>query len=178
MKELRQQLQIALDDLNEAAQLGEGDLLVVGTSTSEVIGEKIGSGGSEEVADALFAEFKAFEEKTGAFTAFQGCEHINRALVLPRQAARQRGYDEVSVIPHTKAGGSMCTHAYHHGKDMMVVENVRAEAGIDIGDTLIGMHLKPVAVPVRSTVKTIGDAHVTMARTRPKLIGGVRATYA
>ena len=122
-------------------------------------------------------KLSAFQAKTGVGLAFQCCEHLNRALVLPREIAEERGYDEVSVVPVRKAGGSMATYAYQQIKDPVVVEHIQAEAGIDIGDTFIGMHLKHVAVPIRTSIKEIGYAHVTLAKTRPKLIGGERAVY-
>ncbi|PSL45789.1 uncharacterized protein (TIGR01440 family) [Salsuginibacillus halophilus] len=174
---LKTHLKENLDTLQEQAGLTSGDLLVIGTSTSEVAGRHIGSAGSDEVAAALFEVFTTFSAQTGAALAFQGCEHINRALVLDKQTAVARGYEPVTVVPQGKAGGAMSTYAYKHMAAPVVVEHIQAEAGIDIGDTLIGMHIKPVAVPVRGPHTNIGDAHVTMARTRPKLIGGARAIY-
>lgn len=167
----------ALDELQEQAHLKPGQLLVAGVSTSEVRGAKIGSDSADDVASALFEAFAGFAEKTGAVLAFQGCEHINRAVTLPKSYAEKHGLEPVTVIPVKKAGGSMAAHAYRHLDDPVVVENVQADAGIDIGDTLIGMQLKPVVVPVRTSITEIGEAHVTFARTRPKLIGGVRAVY-
>ncbi|MFB5662747.1 TIGR01440 family protein [Alteribacillus sp. HJP-4] len=170
-------LRTCLEALRKAAPLDQRHLLVVGASTSEVVGKKIGTTGSADAAAALFEELQVFSKETGVSLAFQGCEHINRALVIDRKTAEKKGLAEVSVIPHGKAGGAMVTHAYHHLEDPVIVEHVQADAGIDIGDTFIGMHLKHVAVPVRCEVTSIGEAHVTMARTRPKLIGGERATY-
>ncbi|AOM81570.1 TIGR01440 family protein [Salisediminibacterium beveridgei] len=171
-------LTTALDELQEQANLKPGQLLVAGVSTSEVRGAKIGSNSADEVASALFEAFAAFAEKTGAVLAFQGCEHINRAVTVPRSYAEKHGLEPVTVVPVKKAGGSMAAHAYRHLEDPVVVEGVKADAGIDIGDTLIGMQLKAVAVPVRTSITDIGEAHVTFARTRPKLIGGARAAYA
>lgn len=159
--------------------LKAGDLFVVGCSTSEVIGEHIGSAGSEDVASIVFEQLRVFREKTGVELIFQCCEHLNRALVMERRtlAGMNPPRDEVSVIPVPDAGGSMATYAYTHFDDAVVVETVQADAGIDIGDTLIGMQLKQVAVPIRFSQKSIGNAHVTAARTRPKLIGGKRAQH-
>ena len=166
-----------LDDLQAQASLTNGKILVIGCSTSEVMGERIGTAGTMDVANTLFNVFHSFRKKTGIHLAFQGCEHINRALVVERTTAELNNLEIVSVIPVQKAGGAMATCAYQHFRDPVVVEFIKADAGIDIGDTLIGMHLKHVAVPVRSKVKKIGAAHVTLAKTRPKLIGGIRAVY-
>ncbi|MFC7391865.1 TIGR01440 family protein [Scopulibacillus cellulosilyticus] len=166
-----------LDDLNKAMPLNSEHLLVVGTSTSEVIGEHIGTSGTVDVARAIYKALANFQEKTGVQYAFQCCEHLNRALVVERSVAKDRRLDLVTVVPVRSAGGSMATYAYNNLKDPVVVESVKADCGIDIGDTFIGMHLKEVAVPVRSSIREIGHAHITMARTRPKLIGGERAIY-
>lgn len=156
-----------------------GDLFVVGCSTSEMMGEHIGSSGSKELAAILFEQLNDFRQKTGVELIFQCCEHLNRALVMERTTFESANppLEEVSVIPAPDAGGSMATYAFRHFRDAVVVETVQADAGIDIGDTLIGMQLKRVAVPVRFEQKNIGNAHVTAARTRPKLIGGKRAHY-
>ncbi|WP_017756611.1 TIGR01440 family protein [Calidifontibacillus oryziterrae] len=174
---LKGQLKTVLDDLQAVAELSSGKILVIGCSTSEVIGERIGTSGTEEVAAALYEVFSDFKEKTGVQLAFQCCEHLNRALVVEQETALAKGLEPVSVIPVRKAGGAMATYAFQHIKNPIVVEFIKANAGIDIGDTLIGMHLKHVAVPVRSQIKQIGQAHVTLATTRPKLIGGERAVY-
>lgn len=174
---IKQQVRQALTDLQDAAALKSGQLLVVGCSTSEVIGKKIGTAGTEDVAASLYEELNDFRDKTGVSLAFQGCEHINRSLVVERDTADKHRFELVSVVPIPSAGGQMASYAYRHFRDPVVVEFCRADAGIDIGDTLIGMHLKHVAVPVRSAVKQVGEAHITMAKTRPKLIGGIRAAY-
>ena len=174
---IEQQVQQALSDLHKAMPLTEEVLLVVGTSTSEVIGSHIGSNGSHEVAEAIYSALTNQQKRTGVQFAFQCCEHLNRALVVEREIAKGRGTEIVSAIPVRKAGGAMATYAYSRLKDPVLVEEIACEAGIDIGDTLIGMHLRKVAIPIRSTVKSIGEAHLTMAVTRPKLIGGVRAVY-
>ncbi|MET3317839.1 UNVERIFIED_ORG: uncharacterized protein (TIGR01440 family) [Peribacillus simplex] len=173
----KNQFRILLHEFQEEAALKEKQLLVIGCSTSEVIGKRIGTDGTIDVAGMIFAVMEDFQRKTGIQVAYQCCEHLNRALVLPREAAVRRDYEEVSVVPVRTAGGSMATYAYQQWKDAIVVEHIKAEAGIDIGDTFIGMHLKHVAVPVRVSIKEIGHAHVTMAKTRPKLIGGERAVY-
>lgn len=166
-----------LHELNAQAQLSPKSLLVVGASTSEIAGERIGSAGSEEIAADVYSVIERFRGKIGCSVAYQGCEHINRALVVPRDYAEKHDLEIVTVVPCRRAGGSLATYAYAHGDDMVVVEGVRADAGIDIGATLIGMHLKHVAVPVRGSEASIGHAPVTMARTRPKYIGGPRASY-
>lgn len=174
---LKLQLEQLLSEMAEQTTFTKGTFFVVGCSTSEIAGKRIGTGGALEVADALFAALQAFAEKHGVYLAFQGCEHINRALTIEREAAEKFNLDAVSVIPAVRAGGSMSTYAFEHLKDAVVVESIRANAGIDIGQTLIGMHLKPVAVPLRTSINKIGDAIVTVATTRPKLIGGERAIY-
>ncbi|MBP3040551.1 TIGR01440 family protein [Bacillaceae bacterium Marseille-Q3522] len=171
------QLKTLLQEFQDQAKLKPNDLLVIGCSTSEVIGRKIGTSGTMKVAEMIFRKLQQFCEKTSVNLAFQCCEHLNRALVVERKVAEARSFEIVSVIPVQHAGGSMATYAYSQLEDPVVVEFVKADAGIDIGDTFIGMHLKHVAVPVRTSVKQIGEAHVTLARTRPKLIGGSRAVY-
>lgn len=166
-----------LQDFQEQASLTDKQLFVIGCSTSEVIGKKIGTAGSEEVAEMIFRQMKNFQDIAGVQLAFQCCEHLNRALVVERETAIEKGYEEVSVIPVRNAGGAMATYAFNHMRDPIVVEKIQADAGIDIGDTLIGMHVKSVAVPVRVSEKALGNAHVTLAKSRPKLIGGPRAVY-
>ncbi|KXG44663.1 TIGR01440 family protein [Tepidibacillus infernus] len=175
--ELQSQVRAVLEDLIQSFPLNHKQILVLGVSTSEVLGQHIGSAGSEEVAKAIYTEVAKAKEQHGFHLAFQGCEHINRALVVEKETAEQFGLEVVTVVPVRKAGGAMATYAFQQMKDPVVVEFIKADAGIDIGDTLIGMHLKHVAVPVRSKVKKIGEAHVNMAKTRPKLIGGARAQY-
>lgn len=167
----------ALRELAQAGRLEAGQLVVIGTSTSEVLGRHIGTSGTEEVAAHLFAAVEAVRAEIGFYPAYQCCEHLNRALVVEREAMREYRLEQVSVIPVPRAGGSMASYAYKHLRQACVVESIQAHAGIDIGGTLIGMHLKPVAVPVRPSIRMIGHAPVQMAYTRPKLIGGVRAVY-
>jgi len=174
---LEEQLQIMLNEYQEQAKLSKNSLFVVGCSTSEVIGKKIGSAGTIDAAQIIFDQLASFQNQTGISLVFQCCEHLNRALVIERGIMEEQRLAEVSVIPVRQAGGAMATYAYHHMKDPVMVEFIQADGGIDIGDTFIGMHLKHVAVPVRTSLKKLGEAHVTFAKSRPKLIGGVRAVY-
>ncbi|RYM05528.1 TIGR01440 family protein [Sporolactobacillus sp. THM7-7] len=176
-QKIQADLSRALADLNRAMKFNDRRLLVIGCSTSEIIGEKIGTSGSADAAASIYEVLRHIHQQTGVRLAFQCCEHLNRALVLDRVQAERRGFEPVTVRPVRHAGGAMATYAYEHLADPVVVEFIRADGGVDIGDTLIGMHLKHVAVPVRSEVKKIGYAHLAMARTRPKLIGGERAVY-
>lgn len=171
------QLEQLLDEMAGQAQPVPGTLFVVGCSTSEIAGKPIGTAGALEIGEALYGPLERFAEKYKLFLAFQGCEHINRALTIEREAAERFHLDPVSVIPVVKAGGSMSAYAYRQLADPVVVEEIRAYAGIDIGQTMIGMHLKQVVIPLRTSIEKIGDAVVTVATTRPKLIGGVRANY-
>lgn len=167
----------AAKELLQEAKTEPGDILVVGCSTSEVAGAGIGTFSSPELAEVVFGGIYQATEEAGIFLAAQCCEHLNRALILEKEAARKYGYEPVNVVPQPKAGGSFATAAYKAFENPVAVEHIKAHAGMDIGDTLIGMHLKDVAVPVRIRTKEIGDAHVVCARTRPKFIGGVRAAY-
>lgn len=177
IEEIRSEARQVFDELFEAAELSEGEILVVGCSSSEVASHKIGSWSSEEIGKVLFETFdKACKEK-GIYLAAQCCEHLNRAIILEKEAAKKYGLPMVNVAPQLKAGGSFATAAYYGMERAVAVEEVKAQAGIDIGDTLIGMHLQAVAVPVRTKVKRIGAAHVVCARTRLKYIGGPRASY-
>lgn len=177
MTDLQKELSVALDEFAEQVKLSPKQLFVIGCSTSEVHGAKIGTAGTIDVAQLFYEEFARFAKKHDVFLVFQGCEHINRALTMERQAAERYGLEVVSVVPVRTAGGSMSAYAYTQLTDPVVVEHVQAHAGIDIGQTLIGMHLKHVAIPVRTSVKQIGGAVITFASTRPKLIGGPRAQY-
>ena len=167
----------AITELVEKAKLKKGDLVVVGCSSSEILGECIGKGSSPETGIEVATTVLSVLNDKGIYLAAQCCEHLNRALVIEREAAEKYMLEEVCVRPMPKAGGSFATAVYDNMKDPVVVEHVKAKAGLDIGCTLIGMHLKDVAVPLRLTVKTIGCASVNAAYTRPKLIGGVRAHY-
>lgn len=167
-----------LEELIAAGSVREGQWIVVGASTSEIMGKKIGTAGAQEAAEAIFEAMHAVCERYGVFPAFQCCEHLNRALVVEREAMERYGYEEVNVVPVPEAGGSMAAYAYRHMKQPCVIETIQAHAGIDIGSTLIGMHLRRVAVPFRPSIRQIGSAPITAAFTRPKLIGGARAKYA
>lgn len=167
----------AITELVEKSKLKAGDLVVVGCSSSEIVGEHIGKGSSPETGVEVATTILSVLSEKGIFLAAQCCEHLNRALVIEREAAEKFMLEEVCVRPMPKAGGSFATAVYDNMKDPVVVEHVKAKAGLDIGCTLIGMHLKDVAVPLRLTVKTIGCASINAAYTRPKLIGGVRAHY-
>lgn len=162
-------------ELYEKAGLKRGSILVIGCSTSEVTGAKIGTNSSMETAGEICRALFDFARERGVYLAVQCCEHLNRAVITERSAVP--GAEIVNVVPQPKAGGSLATCAYAAFEDPVAVEEIRADAGLDIGLTLIGMHLKKVAVPVRLENRTIGAAPVVAARTRPKFIGGVRAVY-
>ncbi len=165
----------AVSELCEIARLKRGDIFVVGCSTSEVVGSKIGTNSDPDTAKEIFDGIYSVLNEKGIFLAVQCCEHLNRAIVIERDGAPL--LDEVNVVPQKKAGGSLATVAYANFADPVVVEEIKADAGMDIGGTLIGMHLKKVAVPVRLSVNKIGNASILCARVRPKFIGGCRAVY-
>ena len=173
-KERKQAYELT-SELCEKAGLKKGQILVAGCSSSEICGERIGSNSNLAAAEAVFDGIYTALNERGVYLAAQCCEHLNRAIVVERDAVP--GADIVNVIPQPKAGGPFATTAYRSFKDPVVLEEIRADAGLDIGDTLIGMHLKKVAVPLRLKYNGIGAAHVTAARTRPKFIGGQRAVY-
>lgn len=175
LDELRQQAAQAAVLLCEKAKLRAGQIVVVGCSTSEICGSRIGSDSRPEVASAVFGAIHQELRARGIYLAAQCCEHLNRAIIIERAAVP--GADIVNVVPQPKAGGSFATAAYHAFSDPVAVESIRADAGLDIGGTLIGMHLKQVAVPLRLGMDHIGSAILLAARTRPKFIGGVRAVY-
>lgn len=172
-----QELTAAAEELIAAAKTRPGQIFVLGCSTSEVLGQKIGTGGSSQIAVAMFKSLKAVCDTHGLLLAVQCCEHLNRSLVVERQTAERYGLSEVTVRPMPHAGGAMGTAAYENFADPVVVETIAAHLGLDIGQTLIGMHLKRVAVPVRLQYKKFGEAVLTAAKTRPPLIGGPRARY-
>ena len=176
-EEVTQQARRAITELLEQARLKPGSLLVIGCSSSEIVGKRIGKGSSGEAAQAAFQGIYPMLQEQGISLAVQCCEHLNRALILEREAAETRGYEIVNVKPQPKAGGWFAVTAWNAFSDPVAVETIRADAGMDIGGTLIGMHLRPVAVPVRTSVGKIGEAMVLFARTRPKYIGGPRAVY-
>lgn len=174
---IKQQAAEALFELLEQANLKEGSILVIGCSSSEVMGEKIGHGSSVEAAEAIYDAIAPILAERGIYLAAQCCEHLNRALIIEAACAEKYGYEPVCVVPQPKAGGSFATTAWKRFKSPVAVESIRADAGMDIGGTLIGMHLKSVAVPMRLSVSWIGEAILLAARTRPKFIGGSRAHY-
>lgn len=176
-EEITGQARTVLTELLEQARLKPGSLLVVGCSSSEMVGQRIGKGSSMEAAQAAFQGIYPVLRERGIDLAVQCCEHLNRALILERAAAEKRGYEIVNVVPQPKAGGSFAVTAWNAFSDPVAVETIAADAGIDIGGTLIGMHLRRVAVPVRTSLGKIGEAIVLCARTRPKYIGGPRAVY-
>ena len=172
---LKEALSKITEELCTAAKLKEGDILVVGCSTSEVCGARIGTESDPSVGGVLVNAILSVLRPRGIFLAAQCCEHLNRAIVVERAALPFA--EAVNVVPQPKAGGSFATAAYAAFSAPIVVEDIRADAGMDIGGTLIGMHLKKVAVPLRLSADRIGHALLLAARTRPKFIGGVRAVY-
>lgn len=179
LSEIREQSANAAEAVCEAAHLRAGDLFVVGCSSSEVIGDSIGTNSSLEAAEAVFEGIYSTLQKRGIYLAAQCCEHLNRALIVEREACEFFDLEEVNVIPQPKAGGSFGTTAYKRFADPVAVESLRqkASAGMDVGCTLIGMHIKPVVVPLRIPVRRIGEAVLVCARRRPKFVGGERAIY-
>lgn len=172
---IKEQAAAAAEQLCEAAGIRAGQIVVIGCSTSEVIGHKIGTYSSPDTAKELFDGIYGVLKPRGIFLAAQCCEHLNRAIITERDAVPNA--EIVNVVPQPKAGGSFATAAYAAFEHPVAVEEIKADAGIDIGSTLIGMHLKKVAVPLRLDIKQIGEARIVAARTRPKFIGGVRAHY-
>ena len=176
-QDIQKSAAIAVTELCETADLKAGQMLVIGCSSSEMVGERIGQCSSVEAAEALYQAVAPVLKEKGIFLVVQCCEHLNRALIMERACAEKYGYDPVWVMPQPKAGGSFATAAWTHMQDPVAVETVAAHAGMDIGHTLIGMHLRRVAVPVRLSVDRIGQAPLVCARTRPAYIGGPRACY-
>ena len=175
MEMIKNQAYAAAKEIIEKAGLKKGDVLVVGCSTSEVIGDKIGTNSSPETADYIYIGVAEAAKEAGVYVAAQCCEHLNRAIIT--EAAAVPGAYKVNVVPQPKAGGSFATAAYKHMEEPVALEEIEAAAGIDIGFTMIGMHIRKVAVPVRLENKLIGKATVLAARSRPKFIGGSRAVY-
>lgn len=176
-EETKKQAQEMITEFLDAANLKRGQILVVGCSSSEIVGSKIGKGSDFNAAQAVFEGIYPILKERGIYLAAQCCEHLNRALIIESECAEKYEYEVVCVKPQPKAGGSFASVAYENFENPVAVEHIKAHAGIDIGDTLIGMHLKDVAVPVRLTNLNIGQARVVCARTRPKYIGGSRAVY-
>lgn len=177
MKNITLQTKAAVEELIVKANLKAGDLLVVGCSSSEIIGSEIGHGSSLEAAEAVFEGIYPVLKEKGIYLAAQCCEHLNRAIILEREYAVSHGIEIVNVVPQPKAGGSFATTCYKNFVSAVATEYIKADAGMDIGLTLIGMHLKAVVVPVRLSIDKIGCANVVFARTRPRCIGGIRAVY-
>lgn len=176
-EQITAQARTAVAELLDAAGLNAGDIFVVGCSSSEVLGGHIGKASSREAAEAVFNGIYPVLKERGIYLAAQCCEHLNRALVIEAECAQTYGYEPVCVVPQPKAGGSFAAKAWQTFHRPTAVERIRAHAGLDIGGTLIGMHLREVAVPVRLSVDRIGQAILLCARTRPKFIGGSRAVY-
>ncbi|MBQ6539833.1 MAG: TIGR01440 family protein [Oscillospiraceae bacterium] len=175
MNEIYLSAKAAAEELCEKAKLTAGDIVVVGCSSSEVGGDRIGSHSSMDIAEQVFGGIYEVLKEKGIYLAAQCCEHLNRSLIIESDCPHPG--DRVNVVPQPKAGGSFATQAYAHFEKPIAVESIRADAGLDIGGTLIGMHLKPVAVPLRLSIDHIGKAILLAARTRPKFVGGVRAVY-
>lgn len=174
---LKNEWEQILDSFAGEAGLVPGQMVVVGCSTSEVLGKKIGKSSSIEVADILMTPLISWADRLGVYLAVQCCEHLNRVLVVEKECVDKFNLEPVVVIPALTAGGALAVKAWEKFSSPVVVEEVRAHAGIDIGDTFIGMHLRPVVVPVRLEVNKLGGANLTMAKTRPKYVGGPRAEY-
>lgn len=176
-EEIREQAKQAVEEIIDRAALQPGSIFVVGCSSSTVCGKSFGTASSMEIARAVFEGIYPTLKAHGIFLAAQCCEHLNRAIITEREAAIRQGREIVNVVPQPKAGGSFATITYQTLEQPVAVEHICADAGIDIGGVLIGMHLREVAVPLTLRIKQIGEAHITSARTRPKFIGGERAHY-
>jgi len=174
-EDIRNSLKAAAEELCENAKLSSGDIVAIGCSTSEVMGERIGTSSVAELGEAIYSSLSEVFSSKGIYIAAQCCEHLNRALIVEREAVP--GAYICNAVPQPTAGGSFATAAYKAMKNPVAVEEIKADAGIDIGTTLIGMHLKRVAVPLRLESNTIGEAKLSAAKTRPKYIGGERAKY-
>ena len=174
--EIQKQVNDALCELLESARLTQGDIFIVGCSTSEIMGARIGKGSSPDAARAVYDGLYPTLKERGVYLAAQCCEHLNRAVIVEREALLP-GTEICNVVPQLHAGGAFAMTVYENAAHPVAVEEIKAAAGMDIGDTLIGMHLRRVAVPVRVSVKRIGEANLVCARTRPKFIGGARAQY-
>lgn len=177
MQNIANEARNAVLEVIEASKIQKGEIFVVGCSSSEIVGEKIGKGSSPEAAQLVFdAIYKELKDR-GIYLAAQCCEHLNRALIVEKECAEKYFYQPVNAVPQPKAGGSFATAAYKAFSNPVCVEKIAAKAGMDIGETLIGMHIAPVCVPLRISVKKIGEAHLICARSRLKYIGGSRANY-
>ena len=177
LEKIKAEAKVAAKQLLEKSEVRAGEIVVVGCSSSEVAAHRIGSYSNVQIGQAVFAGLQEELQKQKIYLAAQCCEHLNRALIIEEEAALKYALDVVNAVPQPKAGGSFATAAYHGFANPVAVEQIKAHAGIDIGDTLIGMHLRPVAVPVRITQEKLGEAHVVCAKTRAKYIGGERTSY-
>lgn len=176
-EEIKKQSELAAEEIVQRAGLKSGDIFVVGCSSSTVLGSSYGTASSMDIAQAVFDGVYPVLKSKGIFLAAQCCEHLNRAIITERKAAQKQFREEVNVVPQPKAGGSFATITYNTLEDPVALEHISADAGLDVGGVLIGMHLKEVAVPMILSVRRIGEANITAARTRPKFIGGERAHY-
>lgn len=177
MEEIQIQLKKAIEELIEVSKIKKGQIFLIGCSTSEVCGYKIGSHSAEDVGKLLSEVARDTLDEKGIYLAVQCCEHLNRAVVVSNECAEKYGLDEVNVVPWLKGGGSFATATYYGMKNAVMVETIKAHVGLDIGGVMIGMRLKEVAVPVRLVNNKIGEAYVSGARVRPKFVGGERARY-
>ena len=177
LEKIKNDSKIIIEELIEKTNLKEGSVIVIGCSSSEVVGGNIGKASSKEAAEAIYKTIMPILEEKNISLAAQCCEHLNRALVVEKKVAEKFGYEIVNVVPEIHAGGSFATVTYENMKEPVVVEEIKADAGLDIGGTLIGMHLKRVAVPLRLSKNKLNEANILCAFTRPKYIGGSRAYY-
>lgn len=177
LSSVRRDAELLARELISVSGLSEGDILVIGCSSSEIVGGSIGKNSSLEAAEAVYFAVAPIMKSAGVYLAVQCCEHLNRALIVEQACADRYGYEPVCVCPKPKAGGSLAYTAWQNFDSPVAVEHIRAHAGLDIGGTLIGMHLREVAVPVRLSLSRLGEANILAARTRPKYIGGPRAQY-
>ncbi len=175
--DLKNKVNKAVNLLIKEADPSPNEILIVGCSSSEVLGENIGSATNKKIGKSIYQAVKEVADSRGIFLAAQGCEHTNRSIFIERECLEYYNLEEINIIPQLKAGGAFAAAAYNDFSEPTAVEEIRADMGIDIGDTFIGMHLKEVAVPVRINFDRIGKAHLTLARTRPKMVGGERAEY-
>ena len=176
-EQLKTEINLVMEAFLEKVPLDEGDLVVLGGSSSEVQGGHIGKASSTEIGEIIISAVLEYLSNKHVVLAVQCCEHLNRALVIPKRYAKEHFIHEVNAIPRPIAGGSFATAYWNHLEEPCLVEHIQAVAGIDIGDSFIGMHLRPVAVPVRLGITELGFAHITAARSRLKRIGGERAIY-
>ena len=177
LSNIKKQAKQAVTELIEISKIKSGEMLVIGCSSSEIMGGDIGKASSMDAAKAVFDGIYPILKGKGIYLAAQCCEHLNRAIIIEQEAAEKFNLEIVNVMPQTKAGGSFATTVWQNMEHPVAVEHIKASAGLDIGNTLIGMHLKEVAVPVRLSINKIGKAPIVCARTRPKFIGGDRAHY-